>query len=167
MQGKAAVALRQEVHPALCELLVVEEDEEGVEEDHGYCEEAGDDIEGLRDDRPYLGHALLDGVDETFLGDEGLDVGFGQVLVQEVLYDVGDILQVHVIGDEYLEQVLCTAYFLDDGRDGYHKEESGDQCYGEEGGEDGHDAEAHAAAELEELNQWKQQVGDEPGQKEG
>ena len=91
LNGKLTIALGHHHHPAVGELFVVEQDEEGVDDNHCQGEHAGEDVDGLGYYRPYLGNSLLDGVHNALLGNDFLDVVGSEVLMDELFHHVGDV----------------------------------------------------------------------------
>ena len=161
---KRTIAERQQLRPSASKFLVVKENEECIEQHHRERKDTRDDAQALRDDCPYPWYCLLHGVDEAVLCHQFLHM-FDVDVVMDILLQqprnvAHGLVRLHIVDDETGHAPTLF----------YHRRnhQPKDTCQHssshQEGTEDGKYAVFHAAAILEEPDQRKQQVGNQPRQ---
>ena len=166
LYGKAAIAGRHQGRPALCNAFVVEQDEKRIEHNHRGREQSCDGAERPGNYCPDVGHGLLDSVDETLLGDNVLQLAGTHVLSHVVGDESGNAAHRGIVLNVDHQQVLHPQSLF---YHGWHdnpertRQHSSDN---NEGTKDARDAILQPTTVLEELNQRKKQIGDEPRHEE-
>jgi len=87
--------------------------------------------------------------------------------VDEVLYHVGDIAHDGIVRHIVDEQVLDASALFNHRRNSQEEQPREYGAYREDGTQDADDAEAQVAAVLEEFDQRKEDVGQQPRQEKG
>ena len=86
--------------------------------------------------------------------------------MDEVLNHVGDVCQIGTVVDVFYQQVFYTHAFFYHGRNHQPQQACQDESYRQKRTQNAYDAELEAATVLEELDQRKKKVRDEPCQEE-